>query len=277
MTVIPAPARPVPEWVGRLKVTQWRVVVSEWTKLRSLRSTLWSLFVAVVFTIGLPCVFATVTAVRWSHMSLHERLDRHPLEIATAGVNLSQLAIGVLGVLIITGEYSTGMIRASFGAVPKRLPVLWAKIAVFAAVTFALMLPSVILGFVGSQAILRNHHILEISFSHPGVARTVVGGAIFLTFVGIFTMGLGAITRNTAGGIAVFAGIFFVIPPLMNILPTSWNNAISEYLPSSAGRDVFALTHGPHDLSPGAGIALFAGYTALTIGIAAILLVRRDT
>jgi hypothetical protein len=277
MTVVPVPTRPVPEWASRLKVTQWRVVVSEWTKLRSLRSTLWSLFVAVLFTIGLPCIFATVTAVRWSHMSLHERLDRHPLEIATAGVNLSQLAIGVLGVLIITGEYSTGMIRASFGAVPKRLPVLWAKIAVFAAVTFALMLPSVILGFVGSQAILRNHHILEISFSHSGVARTVIGGAVFLTFVGIFTMGLGAITRNTAGGIAVFAGIFFVIPPLMNILPTSWNNAISEYLPSNAGRDVFSLTHGPHDLSPGAGIALFAGYTALVIAIAAILLVRRDT
>jgi len=276
MTVLPVPARPVPEWASRLKVTQWRVVVSEWTKLRSLRSTLWSLFVAVVFTIGLPCLFATVTAVRWSHMSLHERLDRHPLEIATAGVNLSQLAIGVLGVLIITGEYSTGMIRASLGAVPKRLPVLWAKIVVFAAVTFALMLPSVILGFVGSQAILRNHHILEISFSHSGVARTVIGGAVFLTVVGIFTMGLGAITRNTAGGIAVFAGIFFVIPPLMNILPTSWNDAISEYLPSSAGRDVFSLTHGPHDLSPGAGIALFAGYTALVIAIAAVLLVRRD-
>ena len=277
MTVVPAPARPVPDWVGRLHVNQWRVVVSEWTKLRSLRSTLWSLFVAVVFTIGLPCVFATVTAVRWSHMSLHERLDRHPLEIATAGVNLSQLAIGVLGVLIITGEYSTGMIRASFGAVPKRLPVLWAKIAVFAAVTFVLMVPSVILGFVGSQAILRNHHILEISFSHSGVARTVIGGAIFLTVVGIFTMGLGAITRNTAGGIAVFAGIFFVIPPLMNILPTSWNQSISEYLPSNAGRDVFSFTHGAHDLSPGAGIALFVGYTAIVIAIAAVLLVRRDT
>ena len=276
MTVVPAPARPVPDWAGRLHVNQWRVVVSEWTKLRSLRSTLWSLFVAVVFTIGLPCVFATVTAVRWSHMSLHERLDRHPLEIATAGVNLSQLAIGVLGVLIITGEYSTGMIRASFGAVPKRLPVLWAKIAVFAAVTFALMLPSVILGFVGSQAILRNHHILEISFSHPGVARTVVGGAIFLTFVGIFTMGLGAITRNTAGGIAVFAGIFFVIPPLMNILPTSWNQAISEYLPSSAARDVFSLTHGAHDLAPGPGIALFCAYIAVAVAVAAVLLVRRD-
>ena len=269
------PALPPLEHAGR--VTQSRVALSEWTKIRSLRSTRWSLLVAVFLTIGLPCLFAAVTASRWNSMSPNEQANRHPLEIATAGVNLSQLAIGVLGVLIITGEYSTGMIRASFGAVPKRLPVLWAKIAVFAAVTFALMLPSVILGFVGSQAILRNHHILEISFSHPGVARTVVGGAIFLTFVGIFTMGLGAITRNTAGGIAVFAGIFFVIPPLMNILPTSWNQAISEYLPSNAGRDVFSLTHGSHDLSPGAGIALFAGYTALAIAIAAILLVRRDT
>jgi hypothetical protein len=104
----------------------------------------------------------------------------------------------------------------------------------------------------------------------------VIGGAIYLTLVGIFTMGLGAIIRNTAGGIAVFAGIFFVIPPLMNILPTSWNNAISEYLPSNAARDVFSLTHGPHDLSPGGGVALFAGYTALVVALAAILLVRRD-
>jgi len=277
MTVLPSPARPGPEWVGRLKVTQWRVVVSEWTKLRSLRSTLWSLFVAVVFTIGLPCVFATVTAVRWSHMSLHERLDRHPLEIATAGVNLSQLAIGVLGVLIITGEYSTGMIRASFGAVPKRLPVLWAKIAVFAAVTFALMLPSVILGFVGSQAILRNHHILQLSFTHPGVARTVIGGAVYLMLIGVFCLGLGAIVRNTAGGITFFAAIMFVIPPLLNILPTSWNNAINPYLPSSAGNSIFTLHPDAHSLAPWPGFLLFLGYTALSIGIGAVLLLRRDT
>ncbi|HUK44174.1 MAG TPA: hypothetical protein VLV28_02690 [Gaiellaceae bacterium] len=276
MSAVPA-TRVSQPWASGLRVTQARVVVSEWTKLRSLRSTRWSLLVAVVFTIGLPCIFAAVTVARWSHMSLEEKLNRHPLEIATAGVNLSQLAIGVLGVLVITGEYSTGMIRASIGAVPKRLPVLWAKALVFAVVTFVLMVPSVLIAFLGSQAILRNHHILEISFSHPGVARTVIGGAVFLTVVGVFCLGLGAITRNTAGGIAVFAGIFFVIPPLMNILPTSWNNAISEYLPSSAGRDVFSLTHGPHDLSPGAGIALFCAYTAAVIAIAAVLLVRRDT
>jgi len=266
-----------PAWADRLRVTQARVLLSEWTKLRSLRSTLWSLGVGVVLTIGLPCIFAAVTAARWSHMSLREQLNRHPIEIATAGVNLSQLAIGVLGVLVISGEYSTGMIRATMGAVPKRLPVLWAKLAVFALVTFVLMLPAVIVAFFVSQAILRSHHILQISFSDPGVARAVIGGALYLTGVGAFTLALGAITRNTAGGIAVFAGIFFVIPPLMNILPTSWNQSISEYLPSSAARDVFALSHGPHDLAPAPGFGLFCAYTAVAIAIAAVLLVRRDT
>jgi hypothetical protein len=276
MSAVTAPPA-TPDWSARLRVTQARVVLSEWTKLRSLRSTRWSMLVAVVLTVGLPVLFATIVAARWSHMSPHERADRHPLDVALAGVNLSQLAIGVLGVLVITGEYSTGMIRASIGAVPRRLPVLWAKVAVYAFVAFVLSLPAVLIAFFASQAILRNHHILQISFSSPGVTRTVIGGALYLMTIGIFALALGAMTRNTAGGIAVFAAIMFVIPPLMNILPTSWNNAISEYLPSSAGRDVFSLTHGPHDLSPGPGFALFCGYTALAIAIAAILLVRRDT
>ena len=147
----------------------------------------------------------------------------------------------MLGVLLISGEYSTGMIRSTFVAVPKRLPVLWAKAIVYAAVTLALMVPAVLIGFFGSQAILRNHHILELSFSHPGVARTVLGGAVYLTLVGVFALGLGAILRNTAGGIATFAAIMFVIPPLLNILPSDWNNAINPYLPSTAGeRDLLA-------------------------------------
>ena len=179
--------------------------------------------------------------------------------------------------LVITGEYSTGMIRASFTAVPKRLPVLWAKTAVFASVAFLLMLPPVLISFFASQTILSRHHILQISFSHPGVARSVIGGAVYLMLVGIFALAIGAIVRNTAGGIATFAGIFFVIPPLMNILPASWNNAISQYLPSEAGRQIFSLTHGSHTLSPWPGGMLFVGYCALALAIAALLLVRRDT
>jgi hypothetical protein len=155
--------------------------------------------------------------------------------------------------------------------------VLWAKTVVFGAVSFLLMLPPVLIAFFASQAILSRHHILQIAFSHPGVARSVVGGAVFLTLVGIFALGIGAIVRNTAGGIATFAAIFFVIPPLMNILPTSWNNAISQYLPSEAGRQIFSLTHGAHSLSPTAGGLLFVGYCVLALAIAAVLLVRRDT
>ena len=253
------------------------MVVSEWTKLRSLRSTRWSLLAAVLLTILFPVLFAALTSSHWGSMNAHERADRHPLDIALAGVNVSQLAVAVLGVLVITGEYSTGMIRASFTAVPKRLPVLWAKTGVFAAVAFALTLPSVLIAFFSSQAILSRHHILQISFSHPGVVRSVIGGAVYLMLVGIFALGIGAIVRNTAGGIAVFAGIFFVIPPLMNVLPTSWNNAISQYLPSEAGRQIFSLTHGAHSLSPWPGGLLFVGYCALALAIAAVLVVRRDT
>src|SRR5437879_11404794 len=119
---------PRPEHGGR--VTQARVALSEWTKLHSLRSTRWSLLVATVLTIGFPLLFAALTSSHWGSMSPHERADRNPLDIALAGVNVSQLAIAVLGVLVITGRYSTGMIRARFIAVPKPLPVLWAKAGV---------------------------------------------------------------------------------------------------------------------------------------------------
>ena len=266
----------LPRLEERSRVTQARVVLSEWTKFVSLRSTRWSLGVGMLLTIALPIVFAAVTASHWAHMSAAERADRHPLDIALAGVNVAQLAIAVLGVLVISGEYSTGMIRSSLIAVPKRLPVLWAKIAVYAAVSFILTLPAVIIAFFASQAILSRHHILQISFGDPGVARSVLGGALYVTLVGIFALGIGTILRNTAGGIAAFAGIFFVIPPLMNILPTSWNNAISQYLPSEAGRQLFSLHHAAHSLSPTAGGSLMLGYCALTVTVAAVVLVRRD-
>jgi ABC-2 type transport system permease protein len=275
MTTVPE-AVSLPKLATRGRVTQGRIVVSEWTKLWSLRSTRWSLLTAVILTIGLPLLFAAITSSHWGSMAPHERANRHPLEIALAGVNLSQLAIGVLGVLVITGEYSTGMIRASLTAVPKRLPMLWAKATVYAVVTFVLMLPSVIIAFFASQAILSQHDILQISFSHPGVTRTVVGGAVYLMLLAVLTLAVGTIVRNTAGAIAAFAAIFFVIPPLLNILPTSWNNAIGQYLPDAAGRSIFSLTHGAHSLAPGPGLALFAGYCVLALAVAAVVLARRD-
>jgi ABC-2 type transport system permease protein len=258
------------------RVTQARVALSEWTKLRSVRSTRWSLLAAVVGTIGIAALACAVVANHYPRMDAHEKANFHPLEVNFVGVLLAQLAIGVLGVLVITGEYSTGMIRSTLIAAPKRLPVLWAKAAVFAAVVFVLMLPAVVIAFVVGQALLASQHI-DIGFSHPGVERAIVGAALYLTVIGLLGLGLGAIIRNTAGGIAAFAGLLFVIPPLLNVLPSSWNDAISPYLPGDAGTQVLTIAHEGHHLSPWGGFAILCAWTAFFLAAAAVLLVRRDT
>ena len=259
-----------------VRVTQPRVIRSEWTKLRSLRSTRWSLLIATVLTIGFPILAAAVISAHWGHRSPSDRAHFNPLDVSLIGSQIAQLAIGVLGVLVITGEYSTGMIRASFTAVPKRLPVLWAKTFVFALVTFVLMLPAVLIAFFISQSILSRHHA-QTSFSDPHVARAVIGAALYLTVIAVFSLALGTILRNTAGGIATFAAILFVIPPLMNVLPQSWNDAASRYLPSNAGRAILSVTRDSGSLAPWTGFGLFCAYAAGALVLAAVLLVRRDT
>jgi ABC-2 type transport system permease protein len=262
------------------RVTQMRVAVSEWTKLRTLRSTRYALFAGVAMTIGFAVIPALVNASRWSTMSAADRAGFHPLETSLIGVTIAQLAIGVLGVLIISGEYSTGMIRSTFAAVPKRLPVLWGKAGVFGLVTLVLALPSTVIAFFAAQAILKGHslngHDIALSFSDPGVARAVIGGALYLTLVGLFGLGLGALLRNTAAGISAFAAILFVVPPLMGVLPASWNNAISPYLPSNAGTAIMQTGNPAHTLAPWTGLGVFAAYTAVAIAVAAIQLRRRD-
>jgi len=268
-TSLPPPNRPV-------RVTQARVALSEWTKLRSLRSTRWALFVTLLLTIGIGILACTVFAARWPHLSPGDRQHFHPLRISLAGVNLAQLSIAVLGVLVISGEYTTGMIRSTFAAVPKRLPVLWAKAGVFAAVTFAVSLPAVLIVFFVGQSILSSRHI-QIAFSHPGVPRAVIGAALFLTVMGIFGLGIGAIVRHTAGGIGTLVAILFVLPPILGLLPSSWSNAINPYLPSSAADTLWTITPEAHTLAPWAGFALFCGYAAAALAIAAVLITRRDT
>jgi hypothetical protein len=255
------------------RVTQARVVRSEWTKLRSVRSTVWSLFVAVLFTVGVAGLATAVISHHWPQMSPGDRAGFHPLEPTFAGVQLAQLAIGVLGVLVISGEYSTGMIRATMTAVPRRLPVLWAKAAVYGATTLALMVPAAFTAFFVGQAVLSGRHI-DVGLGHAGVARAVVGAGLYLTVVGLFGLGLGAIVRNTAGGIALFAGIMFVLPPLMNVLPASWNNAASPYLPLQAGERILQTTGGT--LSPWEGFGILCAYAAAALGVAAVLLRERD-
>jgi ABC-2 type transport system permease protein len=275
VTALPLRARNHP---GR--VTQLRVALSEWTKLRTLRSTRYTLLAGVAITIAFAVIPALANASRWSRMSFADKLSFRPLETTLIGVSFAQLAFGVLGVLLISGEYSTGMIRSTFAAVPKRLPVLWAKAGVYGLVTLVLAVPSTLIAFFAAQAILKGHsvngHDIALSFSDPGVARAVIGGALYLMLSGLFGLGFGAILRNTAAGISAFVAILFVLPPLMSVLPSSWNDAISPYLPSNAGSAIMQTGNPDHTLAPWTGFGVFAAYTAAVLAIAAIQLRRRD-
>jgi ABC-type transport system involved in multi-copper enzyme maturation permease subunit len=256
----------------RLRVTGSRVVLSEWTKFRSLRSTVYTLLIAVVLMIGLGALFAAVAA------SQPSGLDPGQSAVSTSltGTFFAQLAIGVLGVLLISGEYSTGMIRSSLTVVPRRLPMLWGKLAVFAGVVFLTMLMASFVAFFAGQALLSGQH-LDASLSDPGALRSVVGAALYVTVAGITALALGALLRNTAAAITTFVAVFFVIPPLTLLLPASLTDHFVQYLPSNAGAVLTGGTFGlAHPLAPWTGFAVMCGYAVVLMGFAGWRLRRVD-
>lgn len=281
MTALNAPTSPRgsgPETVtprfDRMRVTQARVIKSEWTKFRSLRSTNITLLVAVVLTIGLGALICGVTAAHWSQADLQERAQFNATDRSLAGVNIAQLAVGVLGVLLISGEYATGMIRASLTVVPKRLPVLWGKLAVFAVVIGVVSIISTFAAFFAGQALLSSEHI-QVTISSPNALRMVIGAAAYMLLVGIIGMSLGAIMRNTAAGISSLVALFFVIPPIMGLLPASWSDHIAPYLPSNAGGAFWSHPDGTH-LAPLTGFLVLCLWAAVAIAAAALRLTHRD-
>lgn len=255
-----------------LQVTQLRVALSEWTKFRSLRSTLYTLLLAVVLMIGLGSLLSGIAA------SQPHGFDPGNTAVSTSltGTFFAQLSTGVLGVLLITGEYSTGMIRASLAVVPTRLPMLWAKLAVCAAAVFVTMLVASFTAFLVGQAILSSKG-MNASLSDPGALRSIVGAALYLTVAAITALALGALLRNTAAAISTFVAAFFVIPPLTMLLPASVSDHFVQYLPSNAGGMLIDGTYGvAHPLAPWTGFAVMCAYAAALIGFAAWRLRRAD-
>jgi hypothetical protein len=257
--------------VGAGAVTQLSVLKSEWIKLRSLRSTWFSLLAMVVVVIGLGTLFS---AIRAHHME--RGFIGNPIEISLRGVFLAQLAIAVLGVLVITGEYATGMIHASVEAVPRRVPVLIGKAAVFAVVAFVTSLVSTFVAFLlGQQAMAFTHQ--QASLSTPHAWRAIVGAAIYLTLIGLLAVGVGFVVRNTGGAIATVVGIVLVLPLLTEALPDPYSYDIGKFLPLNAGSQIIAPNSGdPHLFGPWAGLAVTAGWAAVALVAGAITLVRRD-
>jgi ABC-type transport system involved in multi-copper enzyme maturation permease subunit len=275
-TTGPPPASPAAVLAADVEVhpvTQKRVLRSEWIKLRTLRSTIIVLGLTVVGMVGIGLLIAAVTNSNFASMSAHEQASFNAIDRSLGGVHIAQLTVGVLGVLLITGEYSTGMIRATLGAVPTRLPVLWAKLAVFASVVFAVCLVSSFAAFLGGQALLGTH---GVSLSAPGALRAVFGVALYLTVTGLLGVAFGFIIRNTAGGIAALFGVMLVLPGLANLLPSSWQSSVVPYFPSNAGQALYTQHGDTAMMHPWAGFALFVGYLAVAVGAAAMSLRRRD-
>ncbi len=260
---------------AKLRVTQNRVVRSEWMKMRTLRSSWLTLGLAIASMAGIGIIISWSTANDWANMRPRQKARFNPLADPLSGLFLAQLAIGVLGVLLIAGEYSTGMIKASIGAVPRRLPVLWAKLLVFTSVTLATMLPAALITFFVSQKLLSAQHI-QTTWSSPDVARSVIGVGLYLTVVAALGIGLGAIVRNVAGAIAVLVGILLVLPVIASALPQTWGDRVNKWLPSNAGQALMSLGSDNTTLSPWRGFAVFCGYAAATMVVAAVLLKRRD-
>jgi ABC-type transport system involved in multi-copper enzyme maturation permease subunit len=196
------------------------VLDSEWTKLRTVRSTYWTLLAAAVSMIGLAVVVCAVYVAQFDGLSLKDKASFNPVTSSLAGSFLAQLAIAVLGVLVITNEYGSGMIRATFAAVPQRLTVLAAKATVFTAVTLVVSTAACLVAFFVGQAILSTKGI-GIGLGAPGALRTVIGTGLYLAVLGLLALSLGTIIRRTAGGIAAVFGLIFVLPSLASPLPSS--------------------------------------------------------
>jgi ABC-2 type transport system permease protein len=267
-----APVAPAPATAAG-PVTQVRVIRAEWTKLRALRSTRWSALSAVVLIIGLGALAAGSGAPYRISAG-----DTAAVGVSNGllGIFFAQLVIGVVGVLAFSGEYGTGMIRATLAVVPARLPVLWAKLIVLAGLVLPVTLLCAVVDFFAATAIESSRGGSAISLTDPGVLRTVIGASLYLTVVVIIGLALGALFRKTAAGLSVFAAVFFVIPIVVGVLPHKITG-FAPYLPSNAGGALWGdpLTTA-HALSPWTGFAVLCGYAVVLTGLAAWQLRRRD-
>ncbi len=278
-------AHTTPARTERLAVTNHAVptqsalraaLVSEWTKLRSVRSTVWALILTSAFTIGLGTLFC------WAYLNRRERrgdsirsLLFDPTARSLNGVVLAQLAVGVLGVLVMSSEYTTGMIRTSLAAVPNRTVFLAAKTIVLGMVSLVVGMVSVFVAFFVGQAVL-DRDGLGTSLSATGVLRAVLGAGLYLTLIALFGLALGTIVRRTPGAIAALFGIVLILPLIAQAFPEPWDVRIGRLAPFNAGQAMFSVRYDPDLLTPTQGIFVFLAWIVASYLVAMVMLSRRD-
>lgn len=254
---------------------------SEWTKLFSVRSTVWTLLVTVVAVIGIGAIATAVTAAHWKSGGIADRVGFDPTARSLAGLFLGQIAIGVLGVLAMSAEYSTGTIRATFSAVPHRSLVLACKAVVFGLVAVVVSEVLTFSAFELGQALLKGSTPYA-TLAQPGVLRAVAGAGLVLAVMGLFALGIATILRHTAGALATYVGLLLVLPLIIQAFPVSAQHAVLRYMPlviaeHMASTNLTANQFGGGPIfTPWVGFAILCGYTVVALVAGGILLNRRD-
>ncbi|MFD1662590.1 ABC transporter permease [Streptomyces caeni] len=250
------------------------VIRSEWTKIRSVASTAWTLSVALVVTVALGMLISALTRSEFDRMSLRARLSLDPTFISFAGMGLGQLAMIVFGVLVVSGEYSSGMIRTSLAAVPQRGTFLFCKIAVAAALALVVGMVTAFGAFFLGQAMLGPH---RAAIGDPGVLRAVIGGGLYMTLIAVFSMGVAAMLRSPLLSLGILMPFFFLISSVLGNV--SATKEIGRFLPDQAGSRIMQVVPRPGDDTPygpwgGLGIMVLWVIAAVAGGYA--VLKRRD-
>lgn len=255
-----------------------RLMLSEWTKIRSVRSTVWTLALLAVSFPGFTALLVGLTVAEWDSMTEQDRAlaaSDPAAVILGSGFLISQPAICVLGVMVIASEYSTGMIRASLLAVPRRLPMLAAKAAVLGLLVLVVSVVIAFVSFFIGAPMLEGK--VAVSLGDPGVLRAVVGTGLYLSMLSLFSLAIGALVRHTAAGITGVIGFVLVLAPLVQLLPGKVGEYMHSYLPTEAGILIGQAEQAPDDLlTPWQGFGVFFLWTAVLLAAAAFLLKRRD-
>ncbi len=262
------------------------ILNSEWIKLRSLRSPFWSYGVVVFMTVALGLLLAATLGSDGAPND-HSGAQQFALQAPTLSIAFSQLVACVLGCLVITGEYGTGMIRSTLTAVPARLPALYGKAIVFAVVTFVVSFVTFALTALITAPLLSASTGVTVDFSDADYWLVLVGGAGYLALIGVFALAVGAIIRNSAGAIAIVLGLILVVPTVLSLLAAltqqPWPLDVSAFLPNNAGALIFryptaAAAGGGSSiaLETWQGLLVLLAWVAGTLAVASVLLKKRD-
>ncbi|MFI6944181.1 ABC transporter permease [Streptomyces sp. NPDC050418] len=249
-------------------VTPARILRSEWHKFWTVRSTWITLLSSAALIIGLGLLVA-------ANYDTGSREFVDPVQLGLSGSQIAQISLPVLGILMIAGEYTTGMIRASLTAVPRRVPVLWSKAAVLTAIVFPLTFVSCLVTYPLTQLFLAGTD-QETALTDPGVLAAIAGTSAGITALSVFALGLGAVLRSVAGGIAAFVGGIMILPEVISMIPVDAVDTAIEYFPVQAAGNVGALDTLAGAPSPAASLVALILWAIGSVAVAAFFLKRRD-